>query len=144
MRSNSVVFAGLFLLLNILGTAGAGEKDLPALEKYISAQQALVGDDYAKAKSALTSLATQGEGEVKRLAQAAAETNNIEAMRTAFKSLSEQLIKMELPKGYAVAFCPMADNNKGASWIQKDGQVMNPYYGSSMPHCGTIKEHGQK
>jgi Cu(I)/Ag(I) efflux system membrane fusion protein len=38
--------------------------------------------------------------------------------------------------GYEVVFCPMAFNNKGAYWVQKTGEIVNPYHGMMMLHCG--------
>ena len=32
--------------------------------------------------------------------------------------------------------CPMAFNNRGASWLQEDEVVANPYFGSAMLRCG--------
>lgn len=37
-------------------------------------------------------------------------------------------------------FCPMAFDNKGGSWLQADEELFNPYFGSSMLHCGEVKE----
>lgn len=34
--------------------------------------------------------------------------------------------------------CPMARDNRGADWVQKDSLLANPYYGSSMPGCGEL------
>ena len=45
----------------------------------------------------------------------------------------------EIPPGYAVAFCPMADDDRGARWVQKKGEIANPYFGSSMLICGVFK-----
>lgn len=36
-------------------------------------------------------------------------------------------------------FCPMADNNKGAIWISETKDIKNPYFGSDMLTCGSIK-----
>ncbi|RYM33255.1 DUF3347 domain-containing protein [Brumimicrobium glaciale] len=36
------------------------------------------------------------------------------------------------------AYCPMANNNKGAIWITNKNVVENPYMGQSMPKCGKI------
>jgi|SRR5690554_985210 len=36
------------------------------------------------------------------------------------------------------AFCPMANNDKGAIWITNKNVVENPYMGQSMPKCGKI------
>jgi hypothetical protein len=35
-----------------------------------------------------------------------------------------------------VAYCPMVRK----SWLQKDGTISNPYYGSSMQTCGEFKK----
>jgi len=37
-------------------------------------------------------------------------------------------------------FCPMANNGKGAIWISEVKQIKNPYLGSKMPTCGSVKE----
>ena len=37
-------------------------------------------------------------------------------------------------------FCPMADDGKGAIWISETKEIKNPYLGSKMPKCGTIKK----
>jgi len=39
-----------------------------------------------------------------------------------------------------VAFCPMADSNKGAYWLSKEEKVINPYFGNAMLTCGEIKQ----
>ena len=36
------------------------------------------------------------------------------------------------------AYCPMADNDKGAIWVSNKNKVENPYMGQSMPKCGKI------
>ncbi|MBI2821461.1 MAG: DUF3347 domain-containing protein [Acidobacteria bacterium] len=132
-----------FLPLLFFGSAvAAGEGENDWLGHYVAAQEALAADDHGKAKSALSSLAAASDGELKELADAAAAAKDIQAMRTAFKLLSDHLLKTKLPKGYAVAFCPMAHNNKGASWIQKEGDIMNPYFGAAMLHCGAIQQRG--
>ncbi|MDB5200608.1 MAG: hypothetical protein JWQ27_17 [Ferruginibacter sp.] len=37
-------------------------------------------------------------------------------------------------------FCPMANDGKGATWISEVKEIKNPYLGSKMPDCGTLKE----
>jgi Cu(I)/Ag(I) efflux system membrane fusion protein len=34
--------------------------------------------------------------------------------------------------------CPMARDNQGADWLQKDSLLANPYYGSAMLKCGEL------
>jgi len=37
-------------------------------------------------------------------------------------------------------FCPMANNNKGALWLSEVKEIKNPYFGSKMLTCGSIKK----
>ncbi len=37
-------------------------------------------------------------------------------------------------------FCPMYNNNKGATWLSETKEIKNPYLGKKMPTCGSIKE----
>lgn len=36
--------------------------------------------------------------------------------------------------------CPMYNDNKGAIWISEIKEIKNPYYGSKMSTCGSIKK----
>jgi hypothetical protein len=38
-----------------------------------------------------------------------------------------------------VAFCPMAFNNKGATWISTSKEIRNPYFGEKMLGCGEVQ-----
>jgi Cu(I)/Ag(I) efflux system membrane fusion protein len=104
----------------------------------VASQEALAVDDYSEAGAALEKLASESTGDLKGLAQEAAQAPDIESMRLAFIPLSDEVAKADLPGGYLMAFCPMANNNQGANWIQKDGNLMNPYFGTAMQACGTI------
>ena len=37
-------------------------------------------------------------------------------------------------------FCPMANDGKGALWLSEVKDIKNPYYGSKMLKCGTVKK----
>jgi altronate dehydratase len=37
-------------------------------------------------------------------------------------------------------FCPMANNNKGALWLSEVKEINNPYFGSKMLTCGSVKK----
>lgn len=39
-----------------------------------------------------------------------------------------------------VDHCPMYNNKKGADWLSETKDIKNPYMGSGMSTCGTIKE----
>lgn len=103
---------------------------------YIDAASALAADDLEKAKASLTALAAESTGELQTLAQAAAKTGDLAAMRESFKALSAVATSMELPKEYAVAFCPMYKG--GAKWVQKKDTLANPYFGKAMATCGSF------
>ncbi len=104
--------------------------------EYVRAQEALAADDFEEARRALTDLIAVADSVVGPLARAAAGAGDIESMRSAFKPLSELLAGMDLPAGYARAYCPMYDG--GSNWVQVDGPVRNPYYGSMMLTCGVV------
>jgi len=67
--------------------------------------------------------------------------NDLEAVRKDFNALSDVLIayvgahKSALRDLPLLAYCPMKD----AGWLQKDGELLNPYYGSKMLYCGTFQ-----
>jgi hypothetical protein len=65
---------------------------------------------------------------------------NIEAQRKPFYKLSEVMIAIAnenkiSEKTIYVQYCPMADG----SWLSNEKQIINPYYGSSMLKCGSVK-----
>ncbi len=108
---------------------------------YVSAQELLAADDFDGAREALAQLAASSQGPLGELALAAAEAEEILAMRVAFVPLSNHVISMiGVPPGHRVAFCPMADNSKGARWIQQGtGELSNPYFGAQMLRCGVFE-----
>ena len=68
----------------------------------------------------------------------------IDHQREHLASLSEDMIDLILLVGSSeklyVDFCPMANDNEGATWISKTKEISNPYMGRSMPNCGSIKK----
>jgi len=66
---------------------------------------------------------------------------DIDTARLAFSKMSMGLIAyLKVHPGeradLEVVFCPMAFNNKGAHWVQRSGEIVNPYHGMMMLHCG--------
>ena len=59
------------------------------------------------------------------------------------------MIKLEESFGHSgdqthyLTFCPMANDNKGAYWLQTHNTVDNSFYGASMLRCGSIKDEFQ-
>lgn len=107
-------------------------------DAYVRAQEALAADAFEPAKKAFAEVVAIIDEPLKPLARAVADARDIRTMRVALKPFSEQLVARAMPPGYVTAFCPMFDSNRGAKWIQKDGEVANPYFGSAMLRCGTI------
>jgi len=72
------------------------------------------------------------------------KTTAIKEQRNYFKQVSASLIEAVQVFGVNekvfIAFCPMADGDKGAYWLSKDKKVINPYFGNAMLTCGEIKQ----
>jgi Cu(I)/Ag(I) efflux system membrane fusion protein len=137
--------------------AGAGVRaaDNPALtgpvksvyDHYLKIQANLANDSVtgvAENADAITK-AVQGDAkmlpaEVGTRAEALAKAKDLKSARTAFKPLSDALIKYladhKAQSAYVEVYCPMAR----ASWLQADKNVNNPYFGPAMSGCGVIKE----
>ena len=72
------------------------------------------------------------------------KTTAIKEQRNHFKQISASLIEalqvFGVNEKVFIAFCPMADGDKGAYWISKEKKVINPYFGNAMLTCGEIKQ----
>jgi hypothetical protein len=83
-------------------------------------------------------------GDVKDQLQAIASNDNIEGQRSSFSMLSMHLYELAKVFGTGQVLyydhCPMALNNTGANWLSETKEIQNPYMGSSMISCGTVKE----
>ncbi len=113
---------------------------------YVPMQEALAGDSTTKVREQ----ATQIVAEASRLAEAGGDkaalnpviaaargvtASGIDELREQFKPLSiavAKLVEKEAVAGHGIYFCPMADGY----WVQKRGDVANPYYGKEMLRCG--------
>jgi Cu(I)/Ag(I) efflux system membrane fusion protein len=131
---------------------------------YLDMQVALADDAWAQAQAAAKRLATAvaeldpGPDDspaatawaelgpaLERQARAAAESTAIEGARGAFLHLSmlnKQLLQVfgnPLEHPVRLAFCPMANSDQGAEWIQAGTVIDNSYFGESMLSCGEIR-----
>jgi Cu(I)/Ag(I) efflux system membrane fusion protein len=139
------------------------ERVRPVVKNYLDLQTALAADSFEQARMAsgnLTSavkslsekhLSGDSHGQwmvdLKSLDESAstlAGTTEMEKMRESFYPLSQALESFVLHFGHGLdfpirrAFCPMALED-GATWIQVDEAIANPYYGASMLRCGEIQ-----
>ncbi len=137
-----------------------------AFESFWSIQdrlvQALAADDLALAKLAFAELAhdaqeLQGLGlvgdsqrelliELQALASDTSALEQLADLRRELKAiarLSHELLESignRSSRELRWAFCPMAFEGRGAHWIQGPGELINPYFGASMLHCGTFEQ----
>lgn len=74
-----------------------------------------------------------------------AEAEDIDTMRSLFEHLSAyfatslRVFGNPLDSPIHLAFCPMAFNDRGAEWFQRDDIVDNAYFGALMRTCGEIR-----
>lgn len=125
----------IFVLVGVLFGTSVFASELP-LAPYVSVQEALAKDDFKTALSLHKTLCSKElkniQGEYKDCQK---NFKSMEELRTSFKTLSEVYLKNGNKKEmqeFQKASCPMAE----AKWIQKKGELANPYYGKSMLTCG--------
>ncbi|MGD8859236.1 MAG: efflux RND transporter periplasmic adaptor subunit [Myxococcales bacterium] len=135
----------------------------PVMEAYLQLQARLVDDDAEGAKKVASTLAEATAAvrllgpeatrdawqaiasEMRGHARHAAMSPNLPQQRNAFEKLSkaaEQLLRRlgnPLSATLRTAHCPMAFDSRGAGWVQRDGELKNPYYGAAMLGCGELR-----
>lgn len=72
-------------------------------------------------------------------------SNDIEQARAELATISEEmyaLVKTFHPNDTPlyVQYCPMARDNKGATWLSTTKELVNPYMGQMMLACGRTQE----
>jgi hypothetical protein len=119
-------------------------------QHYVHLTTALTNGDMAEAKVASNAI----EAGAKEVPGAEAVASNaakitaatdIEVQRAAYSTLSNDFITLVKKSGLNsgelyVDYCPMALNDKGASWISPNKEIKNPYFGEKMMTCGEVKE----
>ncbi|QXD23890.1 DUF3347 domain-containing protein [Opitutia bacterium ISCC 51] len=116
---------------------------------YFATQEALAADDFEAAISSTKALnAAQKDStcskDISKATQAILKSSDIKEARIAFKKLSDAMIPLVESDGIKstqahLVYCPMAFDFTGASWLQKDKSVTNPYFGAQMFACGAVK-----
>lgn len=71
--------------------------------------------------------------------------NSLEGKRAAFQMVSDILFDVLQTtglKGQTIyrQYCPMAFNDKGAYWLSNKTEILNPYFGDKMLHCGDVTD----
>ena len=130
---------------------------------YLAMQQALAKDEADSAASAarkiklavaavdMKLLSEEGHHawmqratSLEKILASVGEVKDIEALRQTFALLSEEMSVVAKQYGSQDTLyqlrCPMAFNNRGGIWLQRDQKTRNPYFGESMPECGSVIE----
>ena len=134
------------------------------LRHYLAIQSSLANDDFAGAKKAADKFVAAFRGIDTKLLKGETRhiwmlnldnltagkdkvlgARNIEELRQGFERLSIGMagaierLGVDVKGPVFELFCPMAFNNKGATWLQQDQVTRNPYLGAKMLDCGEVK-----
>ncbi|MBC76152.1 MAG: hypothetical protein CME64_09065 [Halobacteriovoraceae bacterium] len=103
---------------------------------YLKLQKALAGDDYKTALSVHKTICKKELGHyTDNYSDCGKEFESIKDLRNSFKNLSQLFIgngKNKELEQLQIMSCSMAK----AKWVQKKGDIANPYYGKKMLSCG--------
>ncbi|WP_160717312.1 DUF3347 domain-containing protein [Chitinophaga solisilvae] len=112
--------------------------------------EALINEDGAAARKAANAIAAgaagvSGQEAIQAAAAKITATPDIAQQRDHYAALSNQLINRIKATGINtgalyIDFCPMAMNDKGASWLSTEKAIVNPFFGEKMKTCGEVKE----
>jgi hypothetical protein len=138
----------LLLGLVIAGRGVSASESLKAIvESYLTIQSHLAADQLADVKAPARAIAARAATLGKEGANIAKAATSLESAadfksaREAFGALTDAVLAAGNAEGWKdvegvrLTFCPMVNR----SWLQKDGQIRNPYYGKAMLTCGEFK-----
>lgn len=138
----------------------------PIYNAYFRAQAALADDNFHQSSKHLKQLGklldsfeiekyhlsnevkhkfSKHSDQITGLTEHAKHWQSIEDIRKAFEGISITILNFEKTFGHSgdqtfyESYCPMAFDNKGASWLANDKQINNPYFGAKMLRCGEVK-----
>jgi len=149
------IITAVFSLFSMISIAAQSKSDAQVsklYQNYLTIKSALASDDADKTSKAATDfiktasaidLKVLTEGNLNTLRKDAtviSDARSIDAQRETFSNLSDNMIALAKEfklseKPIFVQYCPMAD----ASWLSNEEKIVNPYYGSSMLSCGSVK-----
>jgi Cu(I)/Ag(I) efflux system membrane fusion protein len=126
-----------------LQTALAGDDDAAAAAAARRAEEALAAVDMSLLAGNAHAAWMEDLAALREPLRAVRAAAGIAGRRSAFQPLSDRLWGTLRRFGYQdertvrLFHCPMADENRGADWIQIATTTANPYYGASMLRCGS-------
>ncbi|WP_276485838.1 DUF3347 domain-containing protein [Paraflavitalea pollutisoli] len=138
------------------------------LNAYYGVKDALVASDTAKARAAALSLASASEGlkiseiqgdstgmitssaqsymaNISATAKVLADSKGLGEQRKQFEMIADAIYSLTRTVKYSGEkvywqYCPMAFNDKGAYWVSREAEILNPYFGDEMLHCGSVED----
>ena len=124
------------------------EMALSLLDDYLILQASLAADDFGASKSVLKAMMglTGHQGDIVDLIHKMLAADSLDAIRRPhFETLSNALIEAvkSNPNSFEtdlyLMHCPMVYGDRGASWLQAEDSLLNPYFGAMMLRCGESK-----
>jgi hypothetical protein len=140
-----------FVFLTLVGAAAAAvasESTKAVVASYLEIHAALSADKVEGVKPAAAAIAKEAArmgasgGAIVTAAKTMESAADLKAARAALGALSDAVIAAANAddwkdvSGVKIGYCPMVKKY----WVQKDGTVSNPYYGSQMLTCGELKD----
>ena len=147
-----------------LGSDQLRGKITQLLSSYLDLQQQLAADNFEDARAETATIQPLAENVIAELEssgfdQAASlagrltadihlliEGATLEEIRAAFYPFSQTLTSVvdtfgsNLDTPLYLQYCPMAFDNKGATWLATSEEISNPYYGAMMLRCGEVRQ----
>lgn len=119
-------------------------------QHYVHLTTALTNSDVAEAKIAANAIEAgaknlEGTEKIVSFASKISNAPDIEVQRTEYAEMTSNLAALIKKDGLSsgelyLEFCPMAFNDKGATWISNSKEIRNPYFGGKMLTCGQVQE----
>ncbi|MCF6278761.1 MAG: DUF3347 domain-containing protein [Flavobacteriaceae bacterium] len=147
---------------DVSATSQKNAATTPIIDAYIQIKNGLVSDDNVATKKGGTALVAafskfdmsklsgDTHKEYMEIMESAKEhgahivKSDIAHQREHFEVLStdmdDLITLLGTEKTLYQDFCPMANNNKGASWLSEVKEIKNPYFGAKMLKCGSVKK----
>lgn len=139
----------LFSLFFGLALVAHAQNTSPILANYLKLKDALVASDVTKSTQAVAELSKSidaspefaQKNDLKKQVAVMAKTTDLEKQRAAFADVSTTIWETAKSQKWNnqelfYQYCPM----KKTYWLSTESSIKNPYYGSKMLACGSVKE----
>ncbi len=149
MFARVAVAAAVAMSCACASRAASTELSMAVVDPAVAIQKSLAKDSMAGVSGnakiladAATSELSPPSPEIAKAARTLQVATTLADARQAFGDLSTALVgyvdanKLALDRRFHIAYCPMANK----PWLQAGTVISNPYYGTEMPTCGSIKK----